>query len=161
MMSGIQIEIVGLDQIQQALAPEVFNKSVHRALDLSAQTWRDDTKRLPAVSSRKNGWDAIGIPVDTGSMAQRVQVETVEETGATVKAKTNYSKAVHDGVSPHQRSKRTFVPGVGWKTTTFHHSGMPARPFFDYALQQGTLAKIEKIFQDQFEAPFLKAVRVQ
>ena len=156
---SVTVSITGLDAIEKALAPEEFDRSVRRALELSAQAWRDDTKKLPPVSAKRDGWAAKGLPVDTGSMAQRIQVETVDDQGASVRAKTNYSKAVHDGSPPHDINSSVFIPGVGWRYIK-KHPGNPARPFFDYALESGTLKRIEKIFQEQFESPFLKATRV-
>lgn len=159
-MSSVSVTIDGLDAIEAMLSPENFESSCRRALELSAQAWRDDTKRLPAVSARKDGYDAKGIPVDTGSMAQRIQVESVSENQAVIAAKTNYSKAVHDGVAPYDLNRSVFIPGVGWRFIK-KHPGFKARPFFDYALEAGTFVRIEKIWQDQFENSFLKARRVQ
>jgi hypothetical protein len=127
-----QITITGIGNLTALLSDQNLTKALSRSIALSAQTLRDDTKKLPPVSARGTGYGAKGIPVDTGRMRQSIIARQISQFAAGVAAPVHYAKYVHDGTGK-----------------------VPARPFFQYALEDfGTLKKIEIIFNEQISKAF-------
>ncbi len=120
------VSVVGLDNALQSLDGSRFGAAVQRAVERSGQALRDDTKRLPPVSAKRTGYDARGIPVDSGRMRQSIQSRQITAIAAEIFAPVNYSGYVHDGTSR-----------------------VPARPFFDWALEAGTAERIAQIFDKE------------
>lgn len=107
----IEVQIAGLDKVEAMLDPGAFETALGRGIERAAEAVRDDSKRMPPVSAARTGFDAHGIPVDTGRMRQSIQKRKLALLAAEVYADTNYSKFVHDGTSR-----------------------MQARPFFEWEL---------------------------
>jgi hypothetical protein len=119
----ITVQIEGLDKFLDICDPERFISEVGRAVQVSASTLRDDTKKLPPVSAKRTGYAALGIPVDTGRMRQSIRAQKDGPLEASVIADVNYSGYVHEGTAR-----------------------MPARPFFLWELQNfGGLQKLQTI----------------
>lgn len=118
---SVSVIIDGLDKMIAVCDPQRFVAEVDRAVFISATHIRDITKQIPPVSAKRTGYAALGIPVDTGLMRQRLISRKNGVMDASVTAETDYSKMVHDGTSR-----------------------MPARPFFTWTLQNfGGLESIE------------------
>src|SRR4051812_13297665 len=112
--------------------PGIFIRAVDLAVERSAEAIRDDTKRLPAVSAKTTGYEAHGIPVDTGRMRQAIQKKKLGLLTVGVYADTNYSGAVSQGTSR-----------------------MPPRPFFEWELNEfGGKEKIKRIVSSTLQQLF-------
>ncbi len=130
-MIAVSIQIEGLDAILSDLAafPSNATASLDRAVQTAADRVAFDTQQMPPVLASSTGYDAKGIPVAPlygGTMRQNIHSEKLSLLAAGVIAGTDYSGYVHEGTSK-----------------------MPARPFFQWALEDfGGLQHIEEIMQD-------------
>ena len=122
---SLTIAVSGLDEVMRRFEPAKVQQTLHTALQRSTEALRDDTKKLPPVSKATTGFDAVGIPVNTGFLRQSIQTLDISLLAAGVVAYANYSGYVHDGTGR-----------------------MPARPFFQWALEAGAQDHIQKIFED-------------
>jgi hypothetical protein len=126
---GVQITIDGLDRVMSMLDPARLARAIDDGVQASAQMLRDQTKLMPPVSGPRDGYDAQGIPVDTGRMRQSIVAQKTALFGAMVSAPVDYSGYVHDG-----------------------KAGVPARPFFLWELEDfGGLEQIRVIMNDALE----------
>lgn len=114
----------GLQQIQGILSNAKLVRTLGKALSEASASARDMTKKLPAVSAKSTGYDARGIPVDTGRMRQSIQKKRMSLLAAGVFANANYSGFVHDGTSR-----------------------VKDRPFFKWMLELGGRDKIQFILE--------------
>ena len=128
---SVTLVIEGLDKIQSLVDPAKFDRAVARGLDRSVQIWRDDVKTMPAVSAATTGYGAKGIPVDTGRLRQSVQARRTGLLAAGVVAPLQYASYVEEGTSK-----------------------MPARPFFEWALELGALQKMEDAMNREITRSF-------
>lgn len=122
---SVSIRIEGLDKIAAMVSPARFERAAQRGLERSSQVWRDETKKMPPVSAKTTGYDAIGIPVDTGRLRQSIQARQVSAVAAEVYAPVQYADAVHDG-----------------------SSRVPARPFLEWSADRST-EKFAIIFSEE------------
>lgn len=128
----LTVEIHGLDKFQAMLEPKRFDRACDRILDRGAQTWADETKKMPPVSAKTTGYDAKGMPVDSGLTRQKIHSFRAALMAAGVKATTNYASHIREGTSK-----------------------MPARDFFLFALEDfGALKKIDDIVEDELSRAF-------
>jgi hypothetical protein len=100
---NVSISLTGLDQFTQKL----------RSFPTDGMRKIDDTKLMPPVSAKTTGYDAIGMPVDTGLTRQMIVMADMGYLAAQVYAGTGYSGFIDQGTSK-----------------------MPARPFFQWALEK-------------------------
>ncbi len=125
---SVTLELTGFDKIASMLDPGRYDRAIARVVDRGAQIWRDETKKMPAVSAKTTGYGAKGIPVDSGRLRQSIQARRVSAVAAEVYAPVQYASYVHDGT------------GV-----------VPERPFFDFALELGATEKIGTMANDEFQ----------
>lgn len=124
-MTQVVIELAGRNRIEEDFrafpqkAKAVYGEAVGRA----GATLRDETKKLPPVSATRTGYQARGIPVDTGRMRQSLSSKKLSLLAAGVMTNTNYGGYVHEGTIR-----------------------MPSRPFFEWSLEMGAQRKIDDIF---------------
>jgi HK97 gp10 family phage protein len=125
-MMTIQIK-GGKDVLKNLMKyPEVAKRHYARAVDVGAQILRDDTKKMPAVSASRTGYDAKGIPVDTSRMRTSINKRKIALLAAGVRTNTKYGVFVHEGTKK-----------------------MKARPFFEWALKDfGVQKKIDDLFAE-------------
>lgn len=129
----LTVEIKGLEKFQAMLEPKRFDRACDRILDRGAQTWADETKKMPAVSAKTTGYDAKGMPVDSGLTRQSIHAFRAALLASGVKASTNYASHIRDGTSK-----------------------MPARDFFLFALEDfGAMKKIDDIVNEEFSRAFV------
>jgi HK97 gp10 family phage protein len=120
---SVTLQIEGLDKIDMLLDGDRFVQEMDRAVQQSASTLRDETKKLPPVSAKRTGYAALGIPVDTGRLRQSIRSKKTGTLEAEVIADVNYSGLVHEGTDR-----------------------MPPRPFFQWELEEfGGLQKVDLI----------------
>lgn len=126
---NMNVKIKGMKEVQKLLArypneaPRVFDKTIQEA----GQVLRDETKAL------------ADIPVDTGFGRNSLRTRKVQQMVAAV------------GFPGTKNDK-----GKGGGTTvdeymTYQHEGtryIKARPFFEWALERGALAKIDALFDN-------------
>lgn len=122
---SLTIRIEGLDRIAQMVSPHRLDRAVERGLERASQAWRDETKKMPPVSGPRDGYDAVGIPVDTGRLRQSIQARKVSAVAAEVYAPVQYGSYVHDGTSR-----------------------VPSRPFLEWSADRST-EKFSIIFAEE------------
>jgi hypothetical protein len=96
---SVEVSIEGLDKFLTICDPARFLKEMDKAVNHAAELLRDETKRMPPVSGPRDGYDAKGIPVDSGRMRQAVQKRRLALLAAEVYVPVQYSGFVHDGTS--------------------------------------------------------------
>lgn len=126
----MQVEIIGLQNIEPlATFSGRFDSVVGPVVQKSAELLRDDTKRLPPVSAATSGYEAKGIPVAPkhgGFMRQNIEKAALAQLAAGVgTGRASYGPYVHDGTRK-----------------------MPARPFFEFALEMGTEKEIDQMIDE-------------
>ena len=119
---SLTIQITGLEKLDRITDPGRFVQAVDKAIDRSAEALRDNTKKLPAVSAKRTGYGAKGIPVDSGRMRQSIQKKKTQLLAAEVGAYVKYSRYVHDGTGK-----------------------VPARLFFQFSYEMGGRQRIEEL----------------
>jgi hypothetical protein len=124
---SLTVEIVGLDKMLSTVDPSRFDHAVQRILDRGIQSWRDNTKKMPAVSAKTTGYGEHGIPVDSGRLRQSIQSRRLSAVAAGVYSPVRYASSVHEGTSR-----------------------MPPRPFFQWSFEMGTQQDIERIVTEEF-----------
>ena len=132
----ITVEIEGLNELIAAFDPDEFEKRMDAGLWEAAEVLMNTVQgNMPDVSARTTGYGAKGIPVDTGRLKASIERRKVQLLAAEVYAGTDYSRYVHDGTEK-----------------------VPARPFFQWALQDfGGIGKIEVVLSQHME----RALRVK
>jgi len=103
--------------------PEKSTAVYTKAVNEASAKFRDMTKSLPPVSASRTGWDAKGIPVDTGDLRGRINYRKVAGIAAGLFSAAAHGVPVHEG------------------TPT-----MKARPYFQWALELGAQKAIDAIF---------------
>ena len=114
-----------------ALWPKKSAKIYGDAVQRSAEQYRDFTKSMPAVSKRKTGFAAKGMPHDTGNLRRSIQKNRIGllAAGVTIgRPSKGYGFFVHEGY------------------TTSTGKRIPARPFLQWALDLGAQRIIDRIF---------------
>ena len=128
----LTVEITGLDAWQKALEPQAFNRACDRILDRGSQTWADETKKMPPVSAKTTGYDAKGMPVDSGRTRQSIHNRRISNIAAGVVAPVSYGEKIRFGTAT-----------------------MPGRDFFLFALEDfGAKQKIDGIVQEELSRDF-------
>jgi len=122
----ILISVIGLDKIVGDIDsfPGDSARVYSKAVDDAAKLLVKGTKNMPPVSAATTGYGRKGMPVDTGALRGSIQKREIGLMASGVFAKADYSGFVHEGTSR-----------------------MPARPFFQWALDFfGVQLAIDKIF---------------
>lgn len=139
MALSMNVKIEGMDAIQASLKrfPEVGRKNYAKAsLDSAA-----------LLASAVRG--SQRTPVDTGFMINKIGYQRVGAMGAMMYVGTRYAVVVHQGIANDIQlpdgGRNVFIPGVGWRHLTVIKA-RPARPFVDWALQDGAQARIDAIW---------------
>jgi hypothetical protein len=96
-MSGVQITIDGLDEWRTMVDPDRFEREMDKAVQRAAEMLRDETKLLPPVSGPRDGYDALGIPVDTGRLRQSIAKRRIGLMAAEIYTGVDYAAYVYDG----------------------------------------------------------------
>ena len=128
----ITYSITGIEDLLKKFDSAAFGKAMDQATWAASAKLRDEAKLMPPVSAKTTGYDAEGLPVDTGFMRQMIVVENKRQLAADVVAKTAYSGFVHDGTGR-----------------------MPARPFFKWLWEDfGGMTAVKKVFDDAIDSFF-------
>jgi hypothetical protein len=121
------VRVNGLNDVQRNLAlfPDLARKEYAEAVKRGGQTLADETKRMRPVSAKTTGYGAKGIPVDSGRLRQSIRSRSLSLLAAGVSPFVGHGIHVHEGTNK-----------------------MPARHFFDWALELGAQKKIDQHFVD-------------
>lgn len=122
----IFVTIRGIDKIQNDLRkfPKKAKLIYGDAVQKAGLAFQRHTKTLPPVSAKTTGYDARGMPVDTGHLRRNIKKRRIQQLAAGVFGGAKYSKFVHQGTSK-----------------------MRKRPFFQWSLELGGFRKIDAIIK--------------
>lgn len=129
----ISVQIVGKEALDRKF--DGFQghagKAIDRAVQRGGELLRDFTKKMPPVSAKRTGYNARGIPVDTGRLRQSIQKRKLQQFAAGVAPGVKHGLYVHEGTDR-----------------------MQARPYFDWALEMGAEKEIDALFVDSISPIF-------
>lgn len=143
---NVDVEIRNLDAIKKAidLYPERARKIFSNALYDCAKTLANAVR-----NSQKT-------PVDTGTMVNKTGARKVSDFASMTYVATSYAVVVHEGIASDVQLRNpvnVFLPGVGWRRIT-RIKARAARPFVDWALQDGAQARIDAIMSKALATVF-------
>ena len=93
---SVVVDIQGLDKMLTLVDVPRAQAEIDRAINRAAEQLRDQAKKMPPVSGPRDGYAAMGIPVDTGRLRQSIQKRRLALMAAEIFAPVDYGIHVHD-----------------------------------------------------------------